>query len=71
MKKITFFLFFLIVQILWSQKQPNAIKVTFERVSNGSIINQEPILVYSDANSTLLTNNSIIEKNAKYANVDV
>ncbi|WP_396175523.1 PNGase F N-terminal domain-containing protein [Flavobacterium sp.] len=66
MKKITFFLFFLIVQILWSQKQPNAIKVTFERVSNGSIINQEPILVYSDANSTLLTNNSIIEKKTKF-----
>jgi hypothetical protein len=66
MKKITFFLFLLFVQILWSQKQPNAIKVTFERVSNGSIINQEPILVYSDANSTLLTNNSIIEKKAKF-----
>jgi GLPGLI family protein len=66
MKKITVFLFLLFVQILWSQKQPNAIKVTFERVSNGSKINQEPILVYSDANSTLLTNNSIIEKKAKF-----
>jgi GLPGLI family protein len=66
MKKITVFLFLLFVQFLWSQKQPNAIKVTFERVSNGSKINQEPILVYSDANSTLLTNNSIIEKKAKF-----
>lgn len=66
MKKIIVFLFLLFIQILWSQKQPNAIKVTYERVSNGSIINQEPILVYSDANSTLLTNNSIIEKKAKF-----
>lgn len=66
MKKIIVFLFLLFIQILWSQKQPNAIKVTFERVSNGSKINQESILVYSDANSTLLTNNSIIEKKAKF-----
>lgn len=66
MKKTSVLLFLLFIQILWSQKQPNALKVTFERVSNGAKVNQEPILVFSDANSTLLTNNSIIEKKARF-----
>lgn len=64
MKKISFLLFLVIVQNLWSQKQPNAIKVKYERISNGTKISQEPILVYSDTYQTLLTNTSIIEKKA-------
>lgn len=66
MKKISVLLFLVVVQNLWSQKQPNAIKVSYERISNGAKINQVPILVYSDAHQTLLTNTSIIEKKANF-----
>ena len=62
MKKISLLLACVIVQNLWSQKQPNAIKITYERISNGTKLTQEPILVYADINQTLLTNAAIIAK---------
>ena len=64
MKKISLLLAFVIVQNLWSQKQPNAIKITYERISNGTKLTQEPILIYADVNQTLLTNAAIIAKKA-------
>ena len=66
MKKTSILLLLLLVQILWSQKQPIALKITYERSSNGIKIKQDPILVFSDATSTLLTNQEIIEKKAKF-----
>jgi GLPGLI family protein len=49
-------------QNLWSQKKTNAIKVTYERYSNGELLKQEPIIIFSDASKTIVTNKSIVDK---------
>lgn len=66
MKKISILLLLVVIQVGWSQKQPNAVKITYEKVSNGTKLNQEAILVFSDSQQTVLTNASIVEKKIKF-----
>lgn len=65
MNKIWILIAVFAFQNLWSQKKPNAIKVTYERYSNGELLKQEPIIIFSDASETIVTSKSIVDKKIK------
>lgn len=65
MNKIWILIVVFAIQNLCSQKNPNAIKVTYERYSNGELLKQEPIIIFSDASKTIITNKAIVDKKIK------
>jgi len=65
MNKIWILIVVFAIQNLWSQKNPNAIKVTYERYSNSELLKQEPIIIFSDASKTIITNKAIVDKKIK------
>lgn len=65
MNKIWILIAVFAIQNLWSQKNPNAVKVTYERYSNGELLKQEPIIIFSEASKTIITNKSIVDKKIK------
>jgi hypothetical protein len=62
------FLLILFFISIWgnAQKKESALKISYETFSNGKPTNSEPILVFTDANQTILTNASIISKKTSY-----
>ncbi|MDP2161442.1 MAG: GLPGLI family protein, partial [Flavobacterium sp.] len=65
MNKIWILIAVFAIQNLWSQKNPNAVKVTYERYSNGELMKQEPIIIFSDVSKTIITNKAIVDKKIK------
>lgn len=62
MKKFIFILFTVSV---WAQ--PSLYKITYLTSSNGSVIeNQDPIIVFADANQTIITTQNTIDGKASY-----
>ncbi len=65
MKKTLIFLLVFSAVNAFAQKNFEALKITYTKISNGKIVeNQDPILAFADKNQTLITSKSIIEKNA-------
>ena len=51
----------------FSQKTPAALKITYVRSSNGSVIeNQDPIVVFTDQSRTVITSQKILDMKADY-----
>lgn len=65
MNKIWILIAVFAIQNLWSQKKPSVIKVTYERYSNGELLKQEPIIIFSDVSKTIITNKAIVDKKIK------
>ncbi|OXA75711.1 GLPGLI family protein [Flavobacterium aquidurense] len=66
MKKILFtFLTFCLITISFAQKTPKAIKVTYQRSSNGKVIpNQDPLFLYASKDLSLITTDKILQQKA-------
>jgi GLPGLI family protein len=64
MKKILAFAFSLFALTLFGQTN---YKITYTKSSNGKLIeNQDPVIVFSNSNQTLITSQSILEKKATF-----
>ncbi|WP_026976509.1 GLPGLI family protein [Flavobacterium tegetincola] len=67
MKIIITLLSFLLFITANAQKKSNAVQVTYEKSSNGIVLeNQDPIVIYTDKNQTIVTSLKIIEKQATF-----
>ena len=68
MKKKLFTLFtFCILSLSFAQKTPKAIKVTYQRTSNGKLIeNQDPLYLFASKELSLITTDKIMQKKADF-----
>ena len=68
MKKILFTSFaFCLISLTFAQKTTKAIKVTYQRSSNGKIIpNQDPLFLFASKDLSLITTDKIIQQKANF-----
>lgn len=68
MKKIVITCFsFCFITLTFAQKTTKAIKVTYQRSSNGKIIpNQDPLLLYASQDLSLITTDKIMQQKANF-----
>ncbi len=68
MKKILFTFFaFCLITFSFAQKTPKAIKVTYQRSSNGKIIpNQDPLFLFASKDLSLITTDKIMQQKANF-----
>ena len=68
MKQLYTFLLVLLVSLYsYSQKNPKAIKVTYQKTNLGKPVDEDnPVIIFSDANATRITNKKILDKKATY-----
>ncbi|MCW4467389.1 peptide-N-glycosidase F-related protein [Flavobacterium sp. MFBS3-15] len=67
MKQAFFLLLILITAIAYSQKQPVAVKVSYQKISLGKVADADnPIIIFSDAHKTLVSNKSIFDGKASF-----
>lgn len=67
MKQLITLSLLLIVFSGYSQKSPKAIKVTYQRTNLGKAINEDnPIIIFSDASTTRITNQFILDGKASF-----
>jgi len=56
MKRIFLLVCLIFCAFLQAQKNPKAIKVTYQKASNGKLLeNQDPVVIYSDENKTIIS----------------
>ncbi|MCD0468685.1 PNGase F N-terminal domain-containing protein [Flavobacterium sp. JAS] len=68
MKKTLFTFFtFCIISLSFAQMTPKAIKVTYQRSSNGKVIpNQDPLFLYASKDLSLITTDKIMQQKADF-----
>lgn len=67
MKTFIAFLSVLIFTNAFCQKNPTAIQVTYLKSSNGTVLeNQDPIVIYTDRNQSIITSEKIVAKEANF-----
>ncbi|MGQ2981995.1 GLPGLI family protein [Flavobacterium sp.] len=67
MKQILSLVLIFATLLAYSQKRPAAIKVTYQKISLGKVDDADnPIIIFSDAQKTLVTNKAILEGKASY-----
>jgi len=67
MKQFVFALLLFATTIAYSQKQPVAIKLTYQKISLGKVTDTDnPIIIFSDVQKTLITNKAILEGKATF-----
>lgn len=66
-RKLFSILTFCVLTLSFAQKTPKAIKVTYQRSSNGKLMkNQDPLFVYTSKDLSLITSDKIIQQKAAY-----
>lgn len=67
MKPFITVLLLIVTACAYSQKQPAAIKVTYQKISLGKVTDAgNPTIIFSDAKITLVTNKAILDKTAAF-----
>ena len=67
MKKIFTLVAFCLISLTFAQKATKAIKVTYQRSSNGKTIpNQDPLFLYTSKNLSLITTDKILQQKANF-----
>lgn len=67
MKNIFLLFTVLLISSIHAQKTPNAVRISYIKSSNGTIIeNQDPLLVFADKKQTIITSERIITKKATF-----
>ena len=67
MKKIFTLVAFCLISLTFAQKATKAIKVTYERSSNGKTIpNQDPFFLYTSKDLSLITTDKILQQKANF-----
>lgn len=62
MKQTFSLLLIFITAIAYSQRQPAAVKVTYQKISLGKVTDADnPIIIFSDAQKTLITNKAVLD----------
>ncbi|AOW10279.1 peptide-N-glycosidase [Flavobacterium gilvum] len=66
-KHLITLLTFCTVTLIFAQKMPKAIKVTYQRTSNGKIAeNQDPMFLFASSDLSLITTNKILQQKANF-----
>jgi len=67
MKQFVFALLLFATTIAYSQKQSAAVKVTYQKMSLGTVTDADnPIIIFSDVHKTLITNKAILDGKATF-----